>query len=59
MIYRDIMFNKKPETNLAILKSHTRAVEIIQRKPEKEKRDKNCLEKPCKKEKVKTTVLFC
>jgi hypothetical protein len=53
------MFNKKPETNLTILKSHTHAVEIIQRKPEKEKRDKNCLEKPCKKEKVKTTVLFC
>lgn len=54
------MFNKKPETNLAILKSHiSQADHIIQRKPEREKRDKNCLEKPCKKEKVKPSVLFC
>jgi hypothetical protein len=53
------MFNKKAETNLAFLKSHINASEIIQRKPEKEKRDKNCLEKPCKKEKVKPAVLFC
>jgi hypothetical protein len=53
------MFNKKAETNLAVLKSNKQDIEIIQRKPEKEKIDKNCLEKPCKKEKVKPAVLFC
>jgi hypothetical protein len=56
------MFNKKAETNLGFLKNYINdinAIDIIQRKPEKEKRDKNCLEKPCKKEKVKPAVLFC
>ena len=43
---------KKNSSNLAV-------EEIIQRKEEKEKPDKNSLEKPCKKKNVKPTVLFC
>ena len=45
-------------TNLGFIKSYRGVEEVVKRKDEEPKPDKNCLEKPCKK-KVKNVVLFC
>jgi hypothetical protein len=53
------MFNTSSRYNLGLFGNSNNVQEIVQPKEEKEKVDKNSIEKPCKKKCVKPTVLFC